>query len=103
MYAAEWQEYRSLRLQMIGAWVGYAPAVGLFTLVEQRLTNSFMPCTAFAVLWMVLFLVTGARFNRFTCPRCRKTFAGRWWYTLSYLAYRCQHCGLGKFDRSAIA
>lgn len=99
MYEEEWKEYRALRLQLIGVLLGYIPAVGLFTLIEQQFASSFVPCMIFAVFWLLLFLIAGVRYNMFTCPRCGETFAGRWWYTLSYFARRCQHCGLRKFEQ----
>lgn len=101
MHESDWREYRTLRLQLIGMWVGYVPAVGLFTLVEQRIDSAFVPCMIFAVIWMLLSLAASIRFNLFACPRCGKTFAGTWWYTLSYMARRCRHCGLRKFESAA--
>lgn len=97
-YIQNWREYRSLRRQLLFVWLGYVPAVGLFTLAEQQLWRTFAPCFCFDGAWLLWFLVSGIRFNRFACPRCGNTFAGTWWYNLSYFARKCQHCGLGKFE-----
>jgi Zn ribbon nucleic-acid-binding protein len=50
-----------------------------------------------AALWMIAFVIIGNLVRTFDCPRCGKTFAGKWWYNKGILADKCVHCGLLKY------
>ena len=56
-----------------------------------------IPTYGIAIGWMVAFLVTGVRLNRWRCPRCGKLFCATKWYNKSFFARKCAHCGLPKF------
>lgn len=99
-YEAEWKEYRHLRQNLILVWMLYVPCVGLFALLCNLLFHSLGPAFAFALLWMIWFVVAGARLEQFKCPRCGNRFdkgpgffAVRTWI----FARKCPHCGLKKF------
>jgi len=94
----EWKDYRRIRNQWILVFLGYMPVVGTVGFVSIKLFHTTTPAFVTAFFWMALFLFTGIRVNVWRCPRCGEWFSGTWWYNLGFLARRCVHCGLPKYQ-----
>ena len=99
-YAEDWKEYRRLRNQLFYVFVGYVPIVAIIAMISEKLFNTLVPGFVAAFIWMGLFLFTSIRVNLWRCPRCGEWFSATWWYNLSFLARRCVHCGLRKYQQS---
>jgi hypothetical protein len=99
-YTKNWQRYRKLRNLFFAIWIGYIPAVGVFTMLVSKAFGTVTPGFVFAGMWMVMFAVTGVRLSTWKCPRCGKWFAATWWYNKGFFARKCVHCGLPKFADS---
>lgn len=97
-YTEAWNEYRRYRRDLLLVWVGYIPVVGAIAAISGRLFHTFIPAMIAVAAWMLLFIFAGVRYQTFRCPRCGEWFAGDWWYSLSFLARKCVHCGLPKFS-----
>jgi hypothetical protein len=77
---------------------GYVPATMSFALITGKVFHTFVPAFIFALCWMGWFMVLGIQLNCFACPRCGKWFTGTWWYNLGFVARRCVHCKLPKYQ-----
>ena len=99
-YSEDWKEYRHLRNTWLLVIVTYIPVVAAVAFVSMRLFKTLVPGFVTAFFWMALFLFTGIRLNVWRCPRCGEWFSGTWWYNLGFLARRCVHCGLHKYQQS---
>lgn len=97
-YDDSWKEYKRLRNQWILVFLGYVPIVGAIGYLAIKLFHTTIPAFAVALVWMALFLVTGLRVQLWRCPRCGKWFSAKWWYNKGFLARRCVHCGLPKYQ-----
>ncbi|MBI1741049.1 MAG: hypothetical protein HYR57_09260 [Candidatus Koribacter versatilis] len=97
-YEEAWKDYKRIRNQWFLVFVGYVPIVGIVAFVSIKLFNTFTPAFVTAFLWMALFVYTGARVQLWRCPRCGKWFSAKWWYNKGFLARRCVHCGLPKYQ-----
>ena len=97
-YAEGWKEYRRFRRDLLVVWLGGFLAAGAIAASFDWLFRTLLPGEIAAVAWMILFLIAGIRYQTFSCPRCGETFSAAGWYQLSFLARRCQHCGLPKFS-----
>jgi len=97
-YEDGWKNYRRIRNQWLLIFLGYVPVVGIVGLVSITLFNTFAPAFVTAFIWMALLLFAGIRVNAWPCPRCGKWFSGKWWYNKGFLARRCVHCGLPKYQ-----
>jgi len=85
-------------MQVFLVFVGYVPFCFAVAMISVGMFQSFVPVGIAAACWMGLFLYIGSRFTLWRCPRCGKCFSGSWWYNTGFLAQRCAHCGLGKFE-----
>jgi hypothetical protein len=99
-YQENWQRYRKLRNLYFVIWLGYIPAVYVFTVLMSKAFGTFFPSFVFAGIWMLMFAATGARLSTWPCPKCGKWFSVSWWYNKSFFARKCVHCGLPKFADS---
>jgi hypothetical protein len=97
-YAEDWKEYKRLRKQWVLVILGYVPVVGTFGYVSIKLFHTSTPAFVLAFFWMALFVLTGWRVQLWRCPRCGKWFSAKWWYNKGFLARRCVHCGLPKYQ-----
>jgi hypothetical protein len=97
-YQREWQQYKRLRNQFLLVFAGYVPVCFTVAAVSIKSFHTFTPGFFVAFFWMVLFLFTGFRAQMWRCPRCGKWFSATWWYNLGFLARRCVHCGLRKYE-----
>jgi hypothetical protein len=97
-YQQEWQEYKRIRNQFWLVFASYAPVCYVVGLVSIKFLHTFAPAFVVAFLYMGLFIFTGSRMQLWRCPRCGKWFSATWWYNLSFLARRCVHCGLRKYE-----
>lgn len=97
-YQLEWRSYRRRRNQFWLVFAGYVPVCGAVAFVSAELFHTLTPAFVAASLWMGLFLVVGIRVDMWRCPRCGQRFSGTWWYQLGFLARRCVHCGLRKYE-----
>ncbi|WP_446745217.1 hypothetical protein [Silvibacterium acidisoli] len=97
MCEQDWKRYRKYRFQLLTVWLASAPAALLCGVLSQSLFHSDVLLSLASVAFFVLFLYTGIRFQNFPCPRCRQSFAGKWWNNQSVFARSCHHCGLAKF------
>jgi hypothetical protein len=100
-YQQEWQQYRKNRNQFWLVVVSYLPVVSIVAFISTRLFHTPIPGFVVALFWMGLFAFTGIRVQMWRCPRCGEWFSGTWWYNLGFLARRCVHCGLRKYENSA--
>jgi hypothetical protein len=99
-YEQDWKDYKRIRNRWLFVFAGYIPVVGAVGFISIKLFKTFVPAFIVAFLWMALFLITGIRVNVWLCPRCGEWFSGTWWYNLGFLARRCVHCGLRKYQNS---
>jgi hypothetical protein len=97
-YEEGWRNYKRIRNQWFLVLLGYVPVVSAVAFVSIKLFHSFVPAFATAFFWMALFAVTGIRISSWSCPRCGECFSGKWWYNKGFLARRCVHCGLPKYQ-----
>lgn len=97
-YDQDWKEYKKARNLFWLVFVSYVPIVMTVAIVSIKLFNTFTPAFILAFIWMVFFVITGMRVNLWRCPRCNKWFSATWWYNLGFLARRCVHCGLPKYQ-----
>jgi hypothetical protein len=97
-YHLEWQRYKRRRNQFCLLVAGYVPVCFAVGWVSMKLFGTATPAFVLAIFWIGLFLFMGIRMNMFPCPRCGKWFSATWWYNLGFLARRCVHCGLGKYE-----
>ena len=97
-YERDWQKYKRIRNQFWLIFAGYVPVGFVVAFVSLRLFHTFVPGFAFAIAWIASFLVAGLRVSMWRCPRCGKWFSATWWYNLGFLAKRCVHCGLRKYE-----
>ena len=97
-YQQEWQEYKRCRNQFWLVIASYMPVCFAVAFVSIKLFHTLVPGFVVAFIWMGLFLFTGIRLNIYACPRCGKWFSATWWYNLGFLARRCVHCGLKKYE-----
>jgi len=97
-YRQDWEHYKRLRNEWILVFVSYVPVCALVGVLSEKLFHTFTPAFVVAFLWMALFAVTGIRLQLWPCPRCRDWFSGKWWYNKGFLARRCVHCGLRKYQ-----
>ena len=93
----DWKEYRRCRRQFFLVWLAGVPVVGCITWIGQSIVHTLVPGRITAILWLVLFLLTGGRLQMFPCPRCGETFSRKGWVQYSIFARKCLHCGLKKF------
>jgi hypothetical protein len=99
MYEEGWKEYRRYRRDFWIIFAGYIPVIFLAATLSNWLFHSFTPAFVAASIYILLWIVAGIRVQTFACPRCGKWFSGTWWYNWSFLARKCQHCGLRKFSQ----
>jgi hypothetical protein len=97
-YRRDWEEYKRLRNQFWLVVAGYVPVCAVVALVSIRFFHTTTPAFVVVFFWMGLFVLTGSRVQMWHCPRCGKWFSATWWYNLSFLARRCVHCGLRKYE-----
>jgi hypothetical protein len=97
-YADSWKEYRRYLREFLLVWLGGFLAVAAIAAIFNSLFHTLLPGEIAAVGWILLFLITGIRYQTFRCPRCGNWFAAKWWYNKSFLARKCVHCGLPKFS-----
>ena len=97
-YEQNWNEYRRLRNTFFLVFLGGVPVFLLVSFVSEKLLHTTAPASVLAVVWFVLFIIYGIRLQLWRCPRCGKWFASTWWCNKSFLARRCVHCGLPKFE-----
>jgi hypothetical protein len=97
-YQREWQEYKRLRNQFWRVFAGCVPVCSAAAIVSMKLFHTFTPAFVVAVIYMGLFAFTGFRVHSWHCARCGKWFSATWWYNLGFLARRCVHCGLHKYE-----
>lgn len=97
-YQRDWQEYKQRRNQFWLVFAGYVPVCATVAFVSIKLFHTLTPGFVVAFFWIGLFVVTGMRVQMWRCPRCGKWFSATWWYNLSFLARRCVHCGLRKYE-----
>jgi hypothetical protein len=95
-YDEEWQKYRDRRFAYIALSLGFFPVAPLVFSLNRLFSINW--AGDLLVPYMILWIVAGARFESFRCPRCGKSFARTWWYNLSFIAWKCVHCGLKKFS-----
>jgi hypothetical protein len=99
-YRQDWEEYRRFRNQWLLVILTYVPVCGAVAFVSGRLLHTLAPAFVAAFLWMALFVFTGTRLSVWRCPRCGEWFSSTWWYRKGFLARRCVHCGLRKYQES---
>lgn len=97
-YQRDWQEYKRRRNQFWLVFASYVPVCATVAFVSKKLFDTLIPGFVVAFFWMGLFVFAGTRVRMWPCPRCGKWFSGTWWYDLSFLARRCVHCGLRKYE-----
>lgn len=95
-YAEAWERYRNLRLTALLLWLGGVPYIWLLGHLAPFLPTDVFKGFLFVLYFCVWFIAT-LRYEFFRCPRCGRAFAKTWWFNLSFLAWRCVHCGLRKF------
>ncbi len=95
-YRKEWLEYRKIRDLLVLAFLVFMPMAGLFAAISAALWDNYSVGHAALAGWMLFFVICTVRYNLWSCPRCKKTFAGGALYNLSWAARRCVHCGLPK-------
>ena len=99
-YSANWQAYRKLRNLWWLVFLAYTPGAMAIALLGNYLFGSFSLGYAAAMVWIVAFVILGTRLNTWPCPRCGKWFCATWWYSKSFFARKCVHCGLPKYANS---
>ena len=97
-YSPEWQAYKRRRNQFWLVFAGYMPVCIAAAFVSLKLFHTLTLGFVAAFFWTGLFVFTGSRVQMWECPRCGKPFSATWWYNLSFLARRCVHCGLRKYE-----
>jgi hypothetical protein len=86
-YSSERQELRRRWRFFWFVFLAYLPLGGFFMVL-----NAFDPLY-FALPWMGLFVIAGARLGFFRCPSCEKlAFQTSFWH--NPFSRRCLHCGL---------
>jgi len=85
-YQDYWQRYKELKNLFWIIWLGYVPAVGVFSVLVLRVFGTFVPAFVFAGMWMLMFLVVGIRLSARRCPKCEKPFSKKWWYDKGFFA-----------------
>ena len=103
-YAAAWERLRVFRRRFLLVWLGSVPVWFAVTYLGFLLTKSFVVGWVAAASVMILFVVTGIRFQSFPCPRCGEPFFGRrgWflglpWASNNVFRRTCGFCGLRKY------
>ena len=99
MYEEDWKQYRRYRRDFWIVFAGYVPLMSLVAIVSNWLFHSYTLAFVLAAAYMLLFIIAGIRVSGFYCPRGANWFAGKWWYSLGFLARKCQHSGLRKFSQ----
>ena len=97
-YQEDWKEYKRIRNTFFLVFLTYIPVCGTVGFISEKLFHTSTPVFVVAFLWMALFLITGVRLQLWRCPRCGEWFCGTWWYNKGFLARRCVHCGLRKYE-----
>jgi predicted RNA-binding Zn-ribbon protein involved in translation (DUF1610 family) len=100
-YGKQWQEYKSLRNQVL-AVPGLILVVLLLGLLFRRLiSNSLHLEIAAIIVGAVLFatlFVVALRVEKWRCPRCGRRYVSRWVGSMAvFFAQNCVNCGLAKF------
>lgn len=90
-----WDDYSNRRRWFFGVWLGGFLLLGL---LMQLVGGAVFPL---AILWVLAFLVAAWRLSAFRCPRCGRFFFLTWLYG-NLLAQRCLHCGLPKWNTTAV-
>ena len=96
-FQGNWQRYKKLRNLSWITWLGYIPAVGVFTVFVSRVFKTYVPGFVFAGMWMLMFPVVGNPPLSMALPRCGKPFSKKWWYDKGFFARKCVHCGPPKY------
>jgi hypothetical protein len=96
-YTECWRRYRRIRNLFWLMFLAYTPVVFVATDLSLKLFHSYSLGFALAIVWMAGWVVVGVRLNTWRCPRCGKWFAATWWYSKSFFARKCVHCGLPKY------
>ena len=100
-YMQEWARYeiRKTRIQLyvLLEFLAMLPVMWVAGTLSRRFFPTLRLGWLFSLLWGVLLLWTWTRARIFQCPRCGKSFFGRW-----SLGQECMHCGLQKPKRIAI-
>jgi len=96
-YQQAWKEYKWRRNQVWIVFFCILPVAGTVGYITNKFhyTRSDLAMIA-ATAMMVLFFVTGLRFNLWRCPRCHKRFYMKSGL-VSFDTNRCCHCGLLKY------
>ena len=100
-FEENWKKYRRVRNTFFAVFLSGIPVFMLVSFVSQKLLHTITPASVTAGLWMALFGVNGIRLQLWRCPRCGECFSGTWWYNKSFLARRCVHCGLEKYETAS--
>jgi hypothetical protein len=97
-FEQKWKEYKRLRNTFLLIVLGGAPIFALGAVLSEKLFHTTAPASVIAVVWFAAFFFNGVRLQLWRCPRCGEWFSGTWWYNKSFLARRCVHCGLPKYQ-----
>ena len=97
-YEQNWREYKRLRNTFLLVFLSCMPVFWLVAVFSRKFFHTTTPASVVAVVWLALFIFCGVRFELWRCPRCGEWFSGAWWYNKSFLARRCVHCGLPKYQ-----
>ena len=97
-YRQSWLRYKRLRNLFIIMLLGFLPFVRIADTLSQRLFHSAILSVPLVLIYFVILYAAGFRLAVWRCPRCGKWFAATWWYNLGFLARRCVHCGLRKYE-----
>jgi hypothetical protein len=102
-YAETWAEYRNWRNWALLVTFGFPVIMYLLGFVLRRLLRPNILDYLWGALifgWFFGSLVLGQVVQSLVCPRCRKSFASKWWYRRGILfASSCAHCGLRKYAK----
>jgi hypothetical protein len=102
-YREGWADYVARRNLLIFIFIGYVPWGVLMFLAKEYLALPKGVAEGLIVVWFIAFPIAGIRYQLWKCPRCGKGFAYTWWYSKSFFARKCAHCGLSKREIATIA
>src|SRR6266404_4078074 len=94
----QWEKYRRLWIYWVAIFAGFVPVVMGLTIASSKILHTDAAFPYIGGFWAALWIFSGLRISAWRCPRCGKSFIGRWWYgnTPLFNRSRCAHCGLPK-------
>lgn len=95
-----WREYRRRRAWYWAAFAAFLPYAFVFlTIYDARTNRDSVGAFLFAfVLYFAVAVVPAVKFLRWRCPRCKKSFHSRLFFSWPY-GGACLHCHLPLWQR----